>query len=131
MFNIKKYAYAAVIVLCLAVCFCTSVCAVEEETSGGKIVDICVLKGNLYYCDHIAGKVVMKNVSPAVESEKGKEIAKAMEYTEIDISGGALYMSDGTKAEYDWLNNNADDIAYVFVAQLQNGDLRIMYFQFK
>ena len=40
-------------------------------------------------------------------------------------------MKDGTKAEYDWLNNNADDVAQIIVARQEDGTMRVMYFQFK
>ena len=73
----------------------------------------------------------MKNVSPVVKSQVGTEIAEAIEYAEIGISAEALYMKDGTKAEYDWLNNNVDDVAQIIVARRDDGTMRVMYFQFK
>ena len=127
MSKLKKI---AAIVLCLCVLEVSNLYVWAENTVS-KITDICVLKGNFYYCDHNAGKVVMKNVSPVADTEVGREIAEAMEYTEINTSRDALYMKDGTKAEYDWLNNNADDVAYVIAARLDDGSIRIMYFQFK
>ena len=117
-------------ILCVCILVCSNFCVSAENTSS-RITDVCVLKGNLYYCDHNAGKIVMKNVSPIVDSEVGREIAKAMEYAEVGASAEALYMKDGTKAEYDWLNNNVDDVAHVIVARQENGAIRVMYFQFK
>lgn len=118
------------VILCFCILICSAISAYGENTTS-RITDICVLKGNLYYCDHESGKIVMKNVSPVMESEVGNEIAKAIEYTEIGISAEAMYMKDGTKAEYDWLNNNADDVAQIIVARQEDGNMRVMYFQFK
>ena len=118
------------VILCFCILICSAISAYGENTTS-RITDICVLKGNLYYCDHASGRIVMKNVSPVMESEVGNEIAKAIEYTEIGISAEAMYMKDGTKAEYDWLNNNADDVAQIIVARQEAGTMRGMYFQFK
>ena len=118
------------VILCFCIMICSAISAYGEDTTS-RITDICVLKGNLYYCDHKNGKVVMKNVSPVVKSQVGTEIAEAIEYAEIGISAEALYMKDGTKAEYDWLNNNVDDVAQIIVARRDDGTMRVMYFQFK
>lgn len=118
------------VILCFCIMICSAISAYGENKIS-RITDICVLKGNLYYCDHESGKIVMKNVSPVVKSQVGTEIAEAIEYAEIGISAEALYMKDGTKAEYDWLNNNVDDVAQIIVARRDDGTMRVMYFQFK
>lgn len=125
MKNIKKLLCA----ILTAVLLVGTISSYAAETD--KITDICVLTGRLYYCDWETGKVVLKSVEPISKNDVSQSIARAMEYVEVSLVRDAVYLSDGTKADYDWLNNYADDKVLFIAAKQGNGTVSILHFKFE
>lgn len=124
--SIKRILCAAILLMCI-----TTACSSAYAAETGRITDICVLTGRLYYCDWNTGRVVMKSVEPLVKNDASWEVAKTMEYLEVPMVRDAIFLSDGTKADYDWLNNYVDDKVIFVAARQENGVVSILHFKFE
>lgn len=123
--NMKKFIACLVVMIVVF-----SSISVFADSAEGKTEKICVFTAELYYCDDTGGTVVLKSVTPMLESDETKALAKEIEYKETPLTKEGLRLADGTKAGQDWLNNYVDRKVRIILAVTDTGKMFIPYLAF-
>ena len=114
--------------LCLVLIYSSVLCFATEPE---KRIQFAGLFGaELYYCDSVRNKIVLKNVQAFGGTDDiKKQIITETEYNEVDVICGGVF-PDGVKTEQEELNRYADSRVAVVLARTADGTVIVTALRF-